>query len=53
MYVCRPQNYGIHSVDRRQRGKVRRGLEICEIRTVDPDELLRAGICLNRETMQR
>ena len=53
MYVRRPAGYDLGAVSRKQRGHVLRGLEACEIRDVDPDELLAVGIELNRDTLAR
>ena len=53
MYVCRPQGYGLQSVARTQKGQVSRGLEVCQIREVDPDELRVEGMQLNRDTLAR
>jgi hypothetical protein len=53
LYVVRPSAYTLVSVCRKQRGHVKTGLEHCEIRDVAQDELLAAGIQLNRDTMDR
>jgi hypothetical protein len=53
IYVLRPAGYDLKAVSRKQRGHIVRGLEICEIRDVDPDELLTVGIELNRDTLAR
>jgi hypothetical protein len=53
VYVRRRDEYSINTVDRRQRSRVRRGLERCEMRAVDPDVLLRQGFEMNLGTMQR
>lgn len=52
-YVIRPKGYDLKAVNRKQRGHVTRGLEACEIRTLDGDELLRKGMPLNRDTLDR
>lgn len=52
-YVRRNRKYVIASVDVRQRSRVRRGLERCQVEVVDPDVLLRQGLALNRDTMRR
>ena len=52
-YVIRPQGYGLEAVSRKQRGHVTRGLEACELRLLDEDELLHLGLPLNRETLAR
>jgi len=53
LYVVRPASYTLASVSRKQRTNVIRGLERCEIRRVEQDELTTAGILLNRDTMKR
>jgi hypothetical protein len=53
LYVVRPSGYTLGSVNRKQRGHVKTGLERCEIRRVEQDELREAGIALNRDTMGR
>lgn len=52
-YVCRPKGYGIQSLHRKKRDQVLKGLENCEVRRVDPEELRVEGIELNRQTMER
>ncbi|WP_026853207.1 GNAT family N-acetyltransferase [Geothrix fermentans] len=52
-YVIRPQGYDLGTISRKQRGHVTRGLEDCELRLLDADELLRLGLPLNRETLTR
>jgi hypothetical protein len=53
LYVVRPSGYTLASVNRKQRGHVKTGLERCEIREVNQDELTADGILLNRDTMER
>jgi hypothetical protein len=53
VYVCPVSSYGLARVQRKRRSQVRRGLERCELRAVQPDELLRDGLELNRDTMRR
>ena len=53
LYVCRDRDYAISSVNTRLRSRVRRGLERCETRAVDPAELLDRGLRLNLDTMKR
>lgn len=53
LYVCRDKEYSLKTVQSRLRSKVRRGLEHCEVRVVQPDELLGQGLRLNQETMGR
>ncbi len=53
VYVYRGRDYDLKSVHIKHRPRVRRGLQIFEIRPVDEDELLSQGIQLNRETMMR
>lgn len=52
-YVISPNGYGLASVSRKQRGHVVRGLDICELRTLDEEELLLKGLPLNRDTLDR
>lgn len=52
LYICRNTNYDIASVARGFRGKVRRGLDRCEIRRIEP-ELLYQAMRLNLDTMER
>jgi len=52
-YVCEPKGYGLQTVHRKERGKIREGLEHCEIRPVSAAELLHEGLELNRDTLQR
>lgn len=53
LYVCREKGYSLKCVQARIRSKVRRGLEHCEVRAVQADELLSQGLRLNQETMAR
>jgi len=53
LYFCRPREYALEKLPRQFRRHVQRGLESCEIRPVEPAELLRQGLQLNRETMER
>ena len=53
LYVCDSAEYSLQSVSRKQRGHVRQGLENCEIRRIDGDELASQGLALNRETLGR
>lgn len=53
LYVCRDKEYSLKTVQSRLRSKVRRGIEQCEVRLVQPDELLGQGLRLNQETMSR
>jgi len=53
LYVCRDKEYSLKSVQSRLRSKVRRGLEHCEVREVEAEELLGQGLRLNQETMAR
>jgi hypothetical protein len=53
MYVCLPAGYGLDAIDRKKRKQVREGLENCEMRRVDLEELRVEGIGLNRQTMER
>ncbi len=53
MYVVHPAGYDLKSVNRKQRGHVSHGLEVCEIRPVEKQELLRQGMALNCDTLSR
>jgi hypothetical protein len=53
LYICRDKGYDFPSLQPRQRTKVRRGLERCEIRRVEESELLTQGLQLNLDTMKR
>ncbi|MCX6623628.1 MAG: hypothetical protein NTY38_21690 [Acidobacteria bacterium] len=53
IYVRRNRSYSISSVDVRQRSRVRRGLERCQVEIVEPDVLLQQGLELNLDTMRR
>jgi hypothetical protein len=53
MYVMNPQAYSLKTVNQRQRTHVKRGLDACEIRTMDHEELAALGLDLNRDTMAR
>ena len=53
LYVCRDKEYSLKTVQSRLRSKVRRGIEQCEVRLVQPEELLGQGLRLNQETMAR
>jgi len=53
LYVCRPREYCVERLSRQYRRHVSRGLEMCDIREVDPAELLVEGWQLNLETMAR
>jgi hypothetical protein len=52
-YFIRPEGYDLSSVSRKQRSHVTHGLEVCEIRVLDEEELLLKGMPLNRETLHR
>lgn len=53
IYVCRKREYGFREVQSRLRSMVRKGLQRCEVRPVEEDVLMREGIQLNRDTMER
>jgi hypothetical protein len=53
LYVCDPREYGLEKLPRQYRRHVVRGQELCEIRPIEPAELIREGLKLNLETMQR
>jgi hypothetical protein len=46
-------DYGFERLQSRTRSKTRRGLEACEIREVPWDEMLVAGLEINREALRR
>ncbi|HAX41540.1 MAG TPA: hypothetical protein PLF84_07985 [Bryobacteraceae bacterium] len=52
LYVRR-RPYGLDCLHRNCRIQVREGLKVCEVRQLTGDDLLRDGIVLNRETLQR
>ena len=53
LYVYRGRDYGMQTMHRNFRQKVRHGLERCEIRRAEHDELVDQGLALNLETMRR
>jgi len=53
LYVCRTADYSLKTLSSRFRTQVRRAMQLCEIRSVAPDELLREGYQLNLQTMER
>lgn len=53
LYVLRDKKFSLTSVHSKQRSRVRRGLERCEIQPLDLDLLLREGLQLNLDTMAR
>ena len=53
LYVVREKKFGFANVHSKVRGKLRRGLERCEVKAVDADLLAREGLRINRETMDR
>ncbi len=53
LYVFRGPSYGIENLHRNFRQKVRHGLDRCEVRKLNPDELIRLGLPLNLQTMRR
>ncbi|WP_031500579.1 hypothetical protein [Bryobacter aggregatus] len=53
IYTIRDKEYSIEKLPKKYRRDVRIGLERCEIREVDGDTLLREGLQMNIETMQR
>jgi hypothetical protein len=53
MFVCETAGYGMNRVVASHRRQVKKGLSRCEIRDIDPDELLARGMELNLDTMRR
>ena len=53
IYMCRTADYALNKLSRQYRAHVRRALDQCEIRPVDPAELIEEGHRLNLETMER
>jgi hypothetical protein len=53
IFVCDTRTFSIERLEPRRRREVQKGLSRCEIRPVDPDELLVHGPQLNLETMAR
>lgn len=53
LYFCRPSEYTLQTVSRKQRGHVKEGLETCNMRVLPADELLIKGFELNQQTLER
>lgn len=53
LYVCRNRDYGYGAVQSRLRSMVRKGMQRCEVKPVPEEVLIREGIQLNRDTMER
>lgn len=53
VYLFRQKHYDLSSIHQKQRPRVRRGLESCEVREVDETELLVQGLQCNLDTMER
>jgi hypothetical protein len=53
MYVNSDKQFDFSHLHRNFRAKVRRGLELCEVRLLERGELLSQGLQLNLETMHR
>ena len=53
IYVCRNKEYSLSAVQSRLRSMVRKGLAACDVREVPEDVLMREGLQLNRDTMER
>ena len=53
LYVCNPREYALEKLPRQFRRHVTRGLEASTIRPVEQAELLRDGLQLNLDTMER
>lgn len=49
----RKEDFDLSHLDRKLRNSVRRGLEQCQLRELEPRELRKLGLDLNRETMER
>ena len=49
----RQEDFDLTHLDRKLRNSVRRGLEQCQLRELEPRELRELGLDLNRETMER
>ena len=49
----RDETFDLSHLDRKLRNSVRRGLEQCQLRELEPQELRKLGLDLNRETMER
>lgn len=53
LFVVRDRNYGLHSLQRQFRQHVKKGLEQCEVREIDFDELHGVGMPVNIDAMAR
>ena len=53
VYTCRNREYGLGAVQSRLRSMVRKGLQRCEVKPVPEEVMIREGIQLNRDTMER
>ncbi|MGC9970695.1 MAG: hypothetical protein ABSE56_08905 [Bryobacteraceae bacterium] len=53
LYICRDKDYSLRNVARGIRPAVKGALGRCEIRRVEPDELLSQGLECNLDTMRR
>jgi hypothetical protein len=53
VYVYRGRDYSLKSVHIKHRPRVRKGLQVFEVRAVGEDDLLNQGLQLNHETMAR
>lgn len=53
IYICQNKDYSLSAVQSRLRSMVRKGLAACEVREVPEEVLMREGLQLNRDTMER
>lgn len=53
IYVCQTRDYGLSAVQSRLRSMVRKGLQQCEVKPADEAVMIREGLQLNRDTMER
>ena len=53
IYVCETREYGLSSVQSRLRSMVRKGLQQCEVKPVEEAVMVREGLQLNLDTMER
>ncbi len=53
IYFCNDNTYSIHSLHKKMRAPVRRGIENCRVDEIDFDYLRRNGMRLNTETLAR
>lgn len=53
IYTCQNKEYSLSAVQSRLRSMVRKGLAACQVREVPEEILMREGLQLNRDTMER